>query len=44
MSHGQGQVNKLCDATCDAILDAYLALDPYSRVACEALCKWNSPS
>jgi len=29
--------DKICDQISDAILDAYLAQDPYSRVACECL-------
>ena len=31
----EGHPDKMCDAISDAILDAHLALDPYSRVACE---------
>ena len=30
-----GHPDKLCDQISDAILDSYLAIDPYSRVACE---------
>jgi S-adenosylmethionine synthetase len=38
-SVSEGHPDKVCDAISDAILDAYLTLDPHSRVACEALCK-----
>jgi S-adenosylmethionine synthetase len=34
-SVGPGHPDKLCDQLSDAILDACLAQDPYSRVACE---------
>ena len=33
----EGHPDKLCDQISDAILDAYLAQDPASRVACECL-------
>ena len=32
----EGHPDKVCDQISDAVLDAYLAQDPYSRVACEA--------
>ncbi|MFT3695375.1 MAG: methionine adenosyltransferase [Kofleriaceae bacterium] len=35
----EGHPDKLCDAVSDSILDACLAADPYSRVACETLAK-----
>jgi len=35
----EGHPDKLCDAVSDAILDALLAQDPRSRVACESLAK-----
>jgi len=35
----EGHPDKVCDYIADSILDAYLALDPKSRVACEVLCK-----
>ncbi len=35
----EGHPDKLCDAVSDAILDAMLAQDPYSRVACETCAK-----
>jgi S-adenosylmethionine synthetase len=35
----EGHPDKVCDAIADAILDAHLAQDRQSRVACEALCK-----
>ncbi len=34
-SVSEGHPDKLCDQIADAILDACLALDPYSHVACE---------
>lgn len=36
-----GHPDKLCDQISDAILDAYLALDPLARVACECLVTTN---
>ena len=33
----EGHPDKLCDYISDSILDAYLAQDPYSRVACETV-------
>ncbi len=38
-SVSEGHPDKVCDLIADSILDAYLALDPRSRVACEVLCK-----
>ncbi len=38
-SVSEGHPDKLCDQVSDAILDAHLALDPESRVACETLAK-----
>ena len=38
-SVSEGHPDKLCDQVSDAILDAYLAQDPNSRVACETLSK-----
>ncbi len=35
----EGHPDKVCDRISDAILDAHLAHDPHSRVACEALAK-----
>ncbi len=40
-SVGEGHPDKVCDTISDAILDACLAQDPKSRVACETLCKSN---
>lgn len=34
----EGHPDKLCDAVSDAILDACIAQDPMSRVACETAC------
>ena len=34
----EGHPDKVCDAVSDAILDACMAEDPMSRVACEAAC------
>src|SRR3970040_466333 len=38
-SVSEGHPDKLCDQVSDAILDAHLAEDPDSRVACESLAK-----
>jgi S-adenosylmethionine synthetase len=38
-SVSEGHPDKVCDYISDSILDAYLAQDPRSRVACETLCK-----
>jgi S-adenosylmethionine synthetase len=38
-SVSEGHPDKVCDYIADSILDAYLALDRRSRVACEVLCK-----
>ena len=35
----EGHPDKVCDYIADSILDAYIALDPKSHVACEVLCK-----
>ncbi len=35
----EGHPDKVCDAISDAVLDAALAGDKYSRVACETLVK-----
>ncbi len=35
----EGHPDKLCDAVSDSVLDACLAQDPLSRVACETFCK-----
>lgn len=36
-SVGEGHPDKVCDRISDAIVDAYLSADPYSRVAAECL-------
>src|SRR5437667_11442122 len=38
-SVSEGHPDKLCDQISEAILDAHLAGDPDSRVACESLAK-----
>ena len=38
-SVSEGHPDKMCDQISDAVLDAHLALDPNSRVACETLVK-----
>jgi len=38
-SVGEGHPDKMCDQVSDAVLDAYLKLDPDSKVACEAFTK-----
>ncbi len=40
-SVSEGHPDKVCDQVSDAVLDAYLSLDPYSKVACETLCTEN---
>jgi S-adenosylmethionine synthetase len=35
----EGHPDKLCDQVSDAVLDACLAQDPYSKVACETSTK-----
>ena len=37
-SVSEGHPDKMCDQISDGILDALLAVDPDSRVACETLC------
>ncbi len=40
-SVGEGHPDKVCDTISDAVLDACLAQDPLSRVACETYAKSN---
>src|SRR5207244_4462209 len=40
-SVGEGHPDKVCDTISDAILDACLSQDKFSRVACEAYAKSN---
>jgi S-adenosylmethionine synthetase len=40
-SVGEGHPDKVCDTISDAVLDACLAQDKFSRVACETLVKSN---
>jgi len=40
-SVAEGHPDKVCDRISDAVVDAYLTADPYSRVACEALATTN---
>jgi S-adenosylmethionine synthetase len=40
-SVGEGHPDKVCDTISDAVLDACLGQDPYSRVACETYAKCN---
>ncbi len=40
-SVSEGHPDKICDQISDAILDAFLQNDPYSRVACETLVTTN---
>src|SRR6266498_3097934 len=37
----EGHPDKVCDTISDSVLDACLAQDPHSRVACETLAKSN---
>ena len=41
-SVSEGHPDKVCDYIADSILDAYVAQEPRSRVACEVLCKENT--
>ncbi|MGI8422815.1 MAG: methionine adenosyltransferase [Chloroflexota bacterium] len=40
-SVSEGHPDKVCDFIADSVVDAYLAQDAASRVACEVLCKGN---
>ena len=40
-SVSEGHPDKIADQVSDAILDAYLAIDPNSKVACETLVTTN---
>ena len=40
-SVSEGHPDKVCDYIADSMLDAYLAQDPNSHVACEVMCKNN---
>ena len=40
-SVGEGHPDKVCDTISDYVLDACLAQDKYSRVACETYAKCN---
>ena len=40
-SVSEGHPDKVCDRISDTVVDAYLAADPYSRVACETLATTN---
>ena len=40
-SVGEGHPDKVCDTISDAVLDACLTQDKYSRVACETYAKSN---
>ena len=40
-SVSEGHPDKVADRLSDTVLDAYLAADPYSRVACETLVTTN---
>jgi S-adenosylmethionine synthetase len=40
-SVSEGHPDKVCDRLSDAVVDTYLAADPYARVACETLCTTN---
>ena len=41
-SVSEGHPDKMCDRISDSILDAYLAQDPYAKVACEVLVTTNT--
>ena len=40
-SVAEGHPDKVCDRISDAVVDAFLTLDPAARVACETLCTTN---
>jgi S-adenosylmethionine synthetase len=40
-SVGDGHPDKVADRISDTVVDAFLAVDPYARVACETLCTTN---
>ena len=40
-SVSEGHPDKVCDRISDAVVDAYIAADPASRVACETLATTN---
>jgi len=40
-SVSEGHPDKVCDRISDAVVDAFLAADPMSHVACETLCTTN---
>ena len=40
-SVSEGHPDKVCDRISDAVVDTYLAADPYARVACETLTTTN---
>ncbi len=40
-SVSEGHPDKVCDRISDTVVDAFLALDPYARVACETLATTN---
>jgi S-adenosylmethionine synthetase len=40
-SVSEGHPDKVCDYIADSVLDAYLAQDKHSHVACEVMCKNN---
>ena len=37
----EGHPDKVCDRISDAVVDAFIGLDPYARVACETLVTTN---
>lgn len=41
-SVSEGHPDKVCDRISDAVVDLYLAADPYARVACETLTTTNT--
>ena len=40
-SVSEGHPDKVSDRISDCVVDAFLSVDPYSRVACETLCTTN---
>ena len=40
-SVSEGHPDKICDRISDMVVDTYLSMDPFSRVACETLTTTN---
>ena len=40
-SVSEGHPDKVCDRISDMVVDSYLSIDPFARVACETLTTTN---